>query len=1358
MGTLNTFLSEQTIQHIGWVLVHFLWQGCAVMALMWCSSKILSKASSSTRYVAACLGLVLMVSAPIVTFMILNVDSSTIITEAAPIQMPVVSTTPAPLEKQNIIVSYAETTVPEQSPMQTVIAQLEAALPFCVIGWIVGVAALSLWYLGGWCQLQRLRRIGTKSVADGVIEKTSELANRLGINRCVHIAESALVQVPTVIGWLKPIILLPASALTGLDEIQLKAMIAHELAHIKRCDYLVNIAQTVVEILGFYHPAVWWASRQIRVERENACDDIAVNLLQNRTEYAKALFSMEEIRAKQLNLAVAANGAPLTNRIHRLIGNKSEQHPKSGWVPSVITILLVTALLITTAMAMSNKTSPAITHEQLQKLFEVYSTQIQTIDATFTLQRRNTTKTSIDLKWDRETFFVNASLVGEQPLNPRMKKWIRNSNYEWHSMPERAPQKELDGSWIVEIDSAEEKMAPWVMDKSEFGIEWIEKSIVPYHILYKEQINSLPDSTKITMVSQETDDEGFHHIIYESRKDGKSMFQLEYIIDLSDGMKLLSTISTDMRFENPKANSRIDCYDFKKINGLWFPLNIKEKVWDVDGTIIANESLVIKRITLNEEFPAETFTYIPPLKSKVHDNVTNRTYRVGQEISSRKIDDLNENIPNKGFTEEDDSPQIMTTAYLVSVPADFPEFKDIFSEDKSEAKMIAPEILESFLNSVENNPKAKIIANPRILTNEGEVGEIKIGNDKDPEHIKLKVNNHIAPNGESIRTDIDFQRSLSVEQGGVMTQNVVSMVTTLPGYPFVAGGVDSNDDKLLLLVKPEILKDASSKIDIPESPQAIGGMRVVTRKADEPTGNIDLSLLTDPNAPHRDQIRFPKNWDEISKQRGGLLTEAQIRQRMESERQLLETKIDFSPLTTDTTIEEAINLIRNNSTPPLQIVVLWGDLAENAFIEKESPVNVDGLGIMKLETGLRIITKSLSVSGMAPINFVVDENVITIATESSLPTLFRNEVYDVTELIIPPHNAPLSWTPADGIEEFKQTLIKSIVPESWFENGGEGRIRQFAESKLIIWQTPQVHEKIQNYLKNLREALSIQVTIEARYILIDNDSFLEDIGIDRPDHIVGEVIEGPANSDAIKTALEPKPLDERILPFDNFDVLDDLQIDFLIKATQQSKNAKVLTAPKAVVLNGEPTSLQVFSEWPYTDIDGKAKYVLDGVMLDILPVLQKDTKEILLKAQVLFSNILENDPETPDDIPYMQATNIPVHTMVESSGTILVIGPKVKPKPKDEDAGSKEKQRLLILIKPTVVKPSTEEESAPLPAMGRVGSRGGARGGGRARGGARGGYGARGGGDARGARGSSSRGGARAGNPPEPANTEPPEN
>ena len=143
-----------------------------------------------------------------------------------------------------------------------------------MIVWFTGVVALSLRLLAGWLIV---RRMATHGAADAVPEwRELSPGSRDGSTSRARSASciSALVEVPTVIGSLRPVVLLPVSALAGMSPSQLDAILAHELAHIRRHDYLVNLLQTLVETLLFYHPAVWWLSRRIRIERENCCDDL----------------------------------------------------------------------------------------------------------------------------------------------------------------------------------------------------------------------------------------------------------------------------------------------------------------------------------------------------------------------------------------------------------------------------------------------------------------------------------------------------------------------------------------------------------------------------------------------------------------------------------------------------------------------------------------------------------------------------------------------------------------------------------------------------------------------------------------------------------------------------------------------------------------------------------------------------------------------------------------------------------------------------------------------------------------------------------------------------------------------------
>src|SRR5262249_23863350 len=141
----------------------------------------------------------------------------------------------------------------------------------------------------------------------------TQLARHIGVSSPVRLLVSAVVQVPTVVGSMKPVILMPVGALTGLPVEQVEALLLHELAHIRRHDYLMNIVQGIAEALLFYHPAVWWVSSHIRSECELCCHDIAVSITGDVFNYASALAELESFRRSHLSPAVAANGGALSS-------------------------------------------------------------------------------------------------------------------------------------------------------------------------------------------------------------------------------------------------------------------------------------------------------------------------------------------------------------------------------------------------------------------------------------------------------------------------------------------------------------------------------------------------------------------------------------------------------------------------------------------------------------------------------------------------------------------------------------------------------------------------------------------------------------------------------------------------------------------------------------------------------------------------------------------------------------------------------------------------------------------------------------------------------------------------------------
>src|SRR5690349_21606200 len=237
------------VEAVGWMLLHSLWQGAGVAAALVVALRVLCRASSTGRYLAACAAMIAIVAMPMTT--LLRPDSS---------HRPHAERRYAALE--TAIARDAATTAKEpisgpESAGVRIVDRVGPMLPAIVASWLVGVGVFSTRLLGGWLQARRWTTHQTRPLADPWTERVERIKERLGLRRAVALLDSARVEVPMVIGWIRPAILVPVAALSGLSAPELEAILAHELAHVRRHDYLVNLIQCVVEVLMFYHPAAW---------------------------------------------------------------------------------------------------------------------------------------------------------------------------------------------------------------------------------------------------------------------------------------------------------------------------------------------------------------------------------------------------------------------------------------------------------------------------------------------------------------------------------------------------------------------------------------------------------------------------------------------------------------------------------------------------------------------------------------------------------------------------------------------------------------------------------------------------------------------------------------------------------------------------------------------------------------------------------------------------------------------------------------------------------------------------------------------------------------------------------------------
>jgi uncharacterized protein (TIGR03435 family) len=312
----------------GWTLVHFVWQGAALAAIAGGLLRLLRRRSPQARYAVACAGLFAMLAAPIVTASALS-RAVSVVGPRTPLRVPFRGAAGADLVPDAAAIVLNLATARGVTSLDVVDAGARVWLPLVVLLWSIGVAVLLLRLLGGWWRLHRLNRASQAAAPSVWTTAADRIAETLGVSRRVHVVDSSLVDTPTVIGWVTPVILLPIAAFGGLSSSQIEAILAHEVAHIRRHYFLVNLLQTFAETVLFYHPAVWWLSARIRVEREHCCDEIALSIGGDALSYAEALVELESRRVMSTPLAVAATGGTLITRVRRLLGAPPADHPRS---------------------------------------------------------------------------------------------------------------------------------------------------------------------------------------------------------------------------------------------------------------------------------------------------------------------------------------------------------------------------------------------------------------------------------------------------------------------------------------------------------------------------------------------------------------------------------------------------------------------------------------------------------------------------------------------------------------------------------------------------------------------------------------------------------------------------------------------------------------------------------------------------------------------------------------------------------------------------------------------------------------------------------------------------------------------
>ena len=399
MNVIEEMTVHPLVQILGWTLLHFVWQGSLVATAFAAVNALLRERSASVRYAAASTAMLVMTACVPVTFYLIyssqSVSPGVGVEPASSFETPELLRSvegdsqraiPLPPPDGSGRVLNSRSSPGQVGPSigtNTARDLAGSLLPWVVGFWVIGVLALSMRLLGGWAYMLVLVRSRSRAASGQWCDTVDLLRKKLGIDRPIQLLETASVEVPVVFGWLRPALLLPVTAFTGLSPDQVEAILIHELAHIRRHDYLVNLLQTVAETFLFYHPAVWWISRRMRVEREYCCDDIASSQSKDTLTYVAALSQLEERRGAALNLAVAAAGGSLLERIRRLCNVSAPG--SSARRPGLLGLLLMVALVTAVASYTSqdsesasadaeSSTSPQ-TEGSVETRFTSYSTE-----------------------------------------------------------------------------------------------------------------------------------------------------------------------------------------------------------------------------------------------------------------------------------------------------------------------------------------------------------------------------------------------------------------------------------------------------------------------------------------------------------------------------------------------------------------------------------------------------------------------------------------------------------------------------------------------------------------------------------------------------------------------------------------------------------------------------------------------------------------------------------------------------------------------------------------------------------------------------------------------------------------------
>jgi len=643
-------LSQPFWQRVGMCLIHFIWQGSAIALTVGMTLRLFRLQHGTPRYTALLVAFIIMIACPVISFSLLDVPAqihtTASIDKAAPLLEPRTEalspirgshrTDPIPLpDPARLTVQPKQQE--ERALRESSAALIDSALPWALVVWIVGVLVLSCRLLLGYVGLSRWRQ-EPKPLPQHLAMCVRQLAAQLGLPGFERVFLSPHVRDVVAVGFLRPVVLIPISLVTQMPSDMLQAIIAHELAHIRRFDLWVNLVQRLMETLLFFHPAVWWLSQHLRTEREHCCDELAVQLTGKRITYATALEAVG--RAKLLVPAALALGLgsdkrSILNRVHHVLGLTPTESGSRFWLVGLLGIALFAPVILqslfSSGVLRTGAPDGAVAPQDLLEKIVASERRIKDIQLhiTCTLAMKTTT-VAHESEWGYDQgkeFFKTI--------------WTKTRNGSAAVLEEKQSQNAFDGNalWSLQVipDWSFSKGSISAADSSVFRGKMSFNTLLGCDSLRPLRLGEgLAQAESVVLRDQVEQVDGHPCYVLEAMASDHSHKILAWI-DFQRDYRILKlehfTDQGDNLFDH--LQMRLDNIKLKQIMGIWLPVQ-GQRSYPWNPQLKAQKLVVdIDSIRLNQGIPPEMFAIDFPEGCIVENELTEKKYVVG-EVSEQE--------------------------------------------------------------------------------------------------------------------------------------------------------------------------------------------------------------------------------------------------------------------------------------------------------------------------------------------------------------------------------------------------------------------------------------------------------------------------------------------------------------------------------------------------------------------------------------------------------------------------------------------------------------------------------------------------------------------------------------------------